>query len=481
MPYANEKLSDGAILMILIDNMDAVGEGYVVNFPEIGEQERHVEWYKGEFTSMFPEATVNNGLKLFDTTTDLIRLPVFSTTSNFYSAAALAESPSISTESLEAKAWIKDHKAMIEKSLERGARRWSVHGTAIITAEDGFIRALDYDDNAIYLRVGERDRPDTLVGHVLLYPFYMPQEEGEELVHNVNVPNRIRVEKFFGDNGTLQTFHFDGHTIGVPVEGDAGRLSASPITAFCVAGDGDTWYSRLDSIGSMLLIMISNIHGTIMRFENRPVYLPVRVYNMMREELERIQRMMQDAGNTDEEEPIITLQQVAQAFDKLVRPRMGIDNEEEPPMGSAETLELVTQFEALRSYQDYFYLGSGLPPASYGIGVGRGESGIARERAQDAAATRIRAFRRDLSECLPNLVAGAGMPAADISFNWITSPFEDRSKKQEEVIALKNAGIINERQAAEMMGIEFEGPLNPEPTTSESDNNDTPEGEEVEE
>ena len=107
---------------------------------------------------------------------------------------------------------------------------------------------------------------------------------------------------------------------------------------------------------------------------------------------------------------------------------------------------------------DLFFIASGLPPSSFGIGIGRGESGFARERAQDAASSRARAYRRDLAECLPILVRAAGIPGnGKVSFNWSAPPFQDRSKRQQELLALEAQGIITKEQVASALGWEFMG------------------------
>ena len=94
-----------------------------------------------------------------------------------------------------------------------------------------------------------------------------------------------------------------------------------------------------------------------------------------------------------------------------------------------------------------------MPVSSFGIGIGRGESGYAREKAQDASSSRIRAYRRDTADCFPGLCRAAGAPKAGmLSFNWATQPFVDKSVAQEWLLRLYQAGVITLDELREGLG-----------------------------
>ena len=52
-------------------------------------------------------------------------------------------------------------------------------------------------------------------------------------------------------------------------------------------------------------------------------------------------------------------------------------------MGTAERISDAMKHEQM--LLDNFYILAGIPPTSYGINIGRGESGVARERTTDRA------------------------------------------------------------------------------------------------
>lgn len=423
--------------MITIDDPNAFGTGYHYQFPELTAQEEYRAWYYGNFATLLPPSTIDNGFALFNES-DRIDVPVLKIASDFYAAAAMAETPASTSDQESVQQWIKENVAMLDRALRRGAFYWSIHGLGVWTAEEGYIRAVD---PLAYFRIGEEDQEDALVGHIIAYRYRETEDEGERLVHSQEEPNRVKVMKLIGETSTVQTFAYDGNIIQEALTG----IEQSPITAICVAGTGDSWYGSVRTLVSGIISSLTNIDVSINRFTNKPVYIPANVY-------ENIRLSLQDAVKVAP-----SLAQISAEFNKVVRPSISIDPESEPPMGSAEVLELTGHFESLRTKLDLFFLGSGLPPSSFGIGVGRGESGIAREKAQDAASSRVRAFRGDVSECLPRLAVAAGMPDSEVSFNWVTPPFEDRSKRQEELLNLLNAGVLNAEQVAIALGWEYIG------------------------
>ena len=181
--------------MIILNDIEAFGPGYHFNFPEVAQQESYRDWYNQQYGTLLPAPTIDNGLKLFDST-DIIRASIFKMTSDFYASAVLSEPPAHSSESEEAIAWLMQNSASLDRALRRGTFYWSIHDLGVWTAEPGFIRAID--PNA-YFRVGERDQPDALVGHIIAYRYREPESEDERLNAGIiNIPNRIKVIKVSG-------------------------------------------------------------------------------------------------------------------------------------------------------------------------------------------------------------------------------------------------------------------------------------------
>ena len=262
-----------------IEHMTDFGTGYRVDFPEVNEQAKWLQWYAGRYSTLLPEPTLNNGGKLYDAP-DQLNLPLFRIASDFYSDAILAETPAASADNAAALQWIAEHERIIERALLRGTRYWSVLGTAVWTAEPGFIRAVN---PLFYYRVGEPDQHDALVGHIIAYPYkeYEDSIRNNPQLYDSLPDNRIKVLKFYGARSTMQVFEFDSSlVIGSPLT----PLSASPITAICVAGTGDSWYPGLQTVASNIIRGYTLRMVDVNRYRNRIEYLPTGLVDSMAEQ-----------------------------------------------------------------------------------------------------------------------------------------------------------------------------------------------------
>lgn len=431
--------------MIILESMEEFGTGYHVNFPEPFERRKYNDWYDKRYNTLYRnEPSISNGRKLLDNQYDTIDLPVFKVASDFYNSAVLAEEPAMTSQTTSGTTWLEQNKGRILRALRRGTKHWSIQDYGVWTAEPNMIRAVE---PTFYFRVGEPDQPDALVGHIIAVPWrYRTLDELNVHVQG-NIPNRITVIKVgVNEQGerfsTQQVFEFDGNVIGSALTG----LTPSTIVSVCVAGTGDSWYGDVQDLAGRIITSITLIDDDINRMRNQPRFVP----GSLREKLNELLTINERTPSP---------QQLVKSINELIRPVVVIDGQEDDASAYStdKVIDLSGTFEALRTQLDLFFIGSGLPPSSFGIGVGRGESGYAREKAQDAASARARAYRSDLTECLPELVVGAGAPqGGTYTFNWSAPPFQDRTARQQEIISLKMAGIISARQAAEALGWTYE-------------------------
>ena len=315
--------------------------------------------------------------------------------------------------------WLEENAIAVFKALERATRYWSIHDLAVLTAEqdeqgNAIIRAVD---PAAYIRIGEREQRDALVGHAILYPYRQPDSQMEDKVHADLTPNRIQVNKWTPEYSVVEHYYFDGQYI----IGQLISRQESPIQAICVAGRGESWYHSAKDIAARMMVTHGLALRAIARYENRMRFLPSGVADAVRTTL---------AGTGQNAR--VSLQEMTKHIEGLVNPIISMRPDDAPPDFSAEVLDIAPHLEMFQYDLDQFYILAGLPPTSYGIGVGKGESGIAREKAQDAAASRARAYRRDLQGCLPELCAGAGMPAtrSSVSWSWVGVRLKTKARGQ---------------------------------------------------
>ena len=445
-------------MTVRLKSMDVVTTGFHYQIPEIMDEDNYVAWYNGNYDSLLPLPTLENGLRLvYDSTNqnyNRLNLPLFKLASDFIFNAVMNELPAYSAEPESAQNWLKENIPMIDRTLRDATRYWSILDRAVLAAEPGIIRQYNPRE---YFRVGEASNLDRLVGHIIALRFRDETIEDQKLATRTREPNAVQVIRFSEAEGIndTQIFHFDGGIIGNPIT----AREPSPLRAVCVVGMGDSWYGGIKDIVARILILESLILQETNRWFNRTEYQPI----------EYTTRVEQQYGS--EPGKSYTPQELSVMLRNIVYPAVSLDMSGEngtavPPSTWAEVLDLSDIKETLRGLKDMFFLSSGVTPSSFGIGVGRGESGIAREKAQDAAIARASAYRRDLQNCLPELCKAAGAPMrADINFNWVSPPFFDRSHRQQELLSLLGAGVIDAEEVRSALGWDKREETTVEPTS----------------
>ena len=454
--------------MIILPNIEAIGPGFNWNRELTYKQRRWWRWYEQiDYRDVFPaNPTTSNGLALLGPAPppnpkeleqnigrpgqrdypDLQIIPIHKLASDFIRHATISEAPIFSAQSETQSEWLADAMPSIFAAIRRATRYWSVHDLAVLTAEqdaDGnpVVRAVD---PISYVRIGQREQRDALVGHALIYPYRDPYGPEEDKVGVNETPNAVMVVKFMpGGENWVEHYEYSGTQIGRQKSRER-----SSIQAICVAGAGESWYDGSQDTAARIMIMLSLIHRAISRYENRTRYIPAEVASQIHDVIATAER---GAGR----EPPMDFRSITEMLEATANPVIAVGSGDVPPESPRDDLMLDYYFEAARTNLDLFWLLGGLTPSSFGIGVGRGESGVAREKAQDAAVSRARAYRRDLAECLPELCAGAGMPmveGSNVSFGWTSSPFENQQSRTENLVMLHREGIITREDARSWLG-----------------------------
>ena len=381
---------------------------------------------------IYPSPTLANGLLLLDEQ-DRLNISFFYLASNFMRDAVLGEMPSVTADTDTGMKWVEGNQGKIERALRIGAMHWSIYDIGVWAAEPGIINAVH---PANYWRVGEFSQQDAEVGHIIAYR-YRDKTLAEINVDSTDYYNMIKVTKLLNGKATEQLFELYGEqqigkAVGEPVE--------SPITQICVAGEGLGWYDIAKDLVARILIGLALKEQDINRFRNMITYLPAEVGTVIKDSI-----VTSEGTNP-------TLTDYKAEIDKLRFPYIPLMGNDVPPEPTVQ-LDLSAVTNHIDGLLDLLFMISGLPPSSFGIGVGRNESGIAREKAQDAASARARSFRSDLQECLPMLAKAMGFPVrGELSFTWATSPFQDRTAKHQEILQMKRDGVILVNEARTALG-----------------------------
>ena len=427
-----------------LENINAVGTGFYVNFPQVDEQAKWFDWYEGKFRSLLTDPTINNGGKLY-AEADFIDLPLFRMGSTFTKNATLAEAPAYTTQTDAGLDWIEENWSMLSWAMQRGTIDWSICRTAVfLGSADGLIREVN---PLYYYRVGPPEYDDLFTSHVIIEP-YRHFDLATQRIPPVyfSLPKfRVQVIKVTPEGSTVQHFEYSpSKFIGRAI----GSAKALPPTIVCTAGYGDSWYPAVKTLAGYLMREASLRQADVNRHRNRIRYVPPGVVTDMQLAVERLfkerQQPIPDKGFTAA---------VSRAeLEATVRPILPFGDPNLHLPEDQYLLDLSAVDNGFANNLNLFWMGAELPPSSYGIGVGKGESGYAREKAQDAASTSIREYRRELAICLGRLVVAAGCPDSKVTFNWVTPPFQDQAKTLEELVLMIDKGIIDPDEARTKLG-----------------------------
>lgn len=391
-----------------------------------------------------------NGLGQLQKLDSLVELPLFRMASDFIADATMADMPAPSgwpetaDGPSEPELWYMDFLPMITAAMQKVTNYWSIFDFGVFIVEPGLVRAAD---PKYYFRVGLPEQRDADVGHVLLFPWLDGTTQYLQSTDTDNAePNRITIIKVLANGGgaTIQTFMFNGGIVGNPLT----AAQASPITAILTCGEGDSWYGGAANTAAALMINVSMGLVELNHYANRAKLLPSS-------SVAAIATAAGVAPGTPGGQ-----QAIRRGLEETLRPILAADKDDVGP-GFGDMDEPI-QLEDRRAMNEYlgdlFFLESRLTPSSYGIGIGRGESGVAREKAQDAAGAKIRRYRRQLAGKLTEMVEAMGIPGGrgKLQFSWAVPPFQSKEAREEHIRQDFQAGLLTPNEARYELGL---GPL----------------------
>ena len=108
-------------------SIDQIGPGFLWNFPRLRDELNWERWYNGRFETMFPPATIDNGLPFWPgMTSSKSTCPGCSR--KFYEDAILAEPPVVTGS--EAGHWLGWQRTASRSGSAsgRGVQQWSIFG-----------------------------------------------------------------------------------------------------------------------------------------------------------------------------------------------------------------------------------------------------------------------------------------------------------------------------------------------------------------
>ena len=222
-------------------SIDQVGPGFLWNFPRLREELNWERWYRGQFDTLFPPASIDNGRSLL-AWDDIIKINMPRVFSQFYEDAIMSERPVVTgTEAVIA--WLAENGMQVWERIGRAVQQWSIFGNGILTSyQDNTLRHIGSPN---YFRVGDWADDDLQVGHCIGYPY--AELSGRDLLNpgQISPPNRLRWIRYMPSEGIndVTVYNFQGSApdgFGGVVQGIVEGTKPAGITHLATFGYNDS-------------------------------------------------------------------------------------------------------------------------------------------------------------------------------------------------------------------------------------------------
>ena len=408
-------------------SIDQIGPGFLWNFPRLRDELNWERWYNGQFDSLFPPATIDNGRSLL-AWDDIIKINMPRVFSKFYEDAILSERPVV-TGSEAVIAWLAENGMQVWERIGRAVQQWSIFGLGVLTSyADGTLRHIGSPN---YFRVGDFVDDDLQVGHVIAYPYAELSGTALNNPGAVNPPNRLRIIRYMPSENIndVTTYAFSGGApdgYGGVVQGVVTPVASAGVTHLSTFGYNDSWYADARDLMARLMLRLSLGESELNNFLNRIQVVPPGILADLRAR-----------GDTRSDSEIY------RAFTRLVKPVLSDDGESGTIGRVQEDLSTEESARQVELIGNLLMMTTGVPPSVQGTGIAPDASGTARDKAQDPAKARVSHLRRHLAVAIPLLIAGQGAPAGEITVGWPGVPFEDTKDKHAGLRADFASGIAS--------------------------------------
>lgn len=339
----------------------------------------------------------------------------FAVLSRFYSDAVLHEHPSLEPEPPD------EFLERLWATLSHAIIDWSFADRGVVyRMRDGAIASLPVE---YYIPIVDERNPDEIVAHVFFVPYQSePTTAGQA--------DRVRITRFDERRGIneVQSFEFHGvGQVGSPVD----AAVRSDVEAVWTFGDDQSFYPAISQSVREIHIREGMATKVLNNHTQPKLMAPPALANQI--QLPRgvyaNQAGLDDPATPDPFDP---------ATGGVIRGEEG---------GGWAFLTYDAQMTEnnlkLQRLVNFIHLASGVPPTSFGVDIGRGESGIARERAMTSAVVKIGRYRMAMKSILQDLL-GAG-----VEVEWARSPLQDQDEHDRLVLDLY-AGDILDRDEVRM-------------------------------
>lgn len=422
---------------VILQQPDAVGEGFIRNHPLTTAQRNWEQWYDDTYPPDFwPEPSMSNGLGQLTRGDTLRTYPIFRNASEFLADSIMSDLWELTGAEEEQEEWYEERDMMFEICGRRTAGFVSYLDFGVVAVEDDILYAVDPKD---YYRIGQRELRDKDAGHIMLFPWIDMSDAEAKQGADSKPYNRIDVVKVLpGKPPTIQTFAYSGNQIGTPVTG----VLPSKIKAVFTVGNGTSWYGGAQDAVAALMISYSMVAKILNDWANRPLYIP-----------ETVLRAMQATLRLPEGAPP-EMDSIRELILDYYRPLFFFDSANDMVPGDAAIEPALTAYFALiGELREQIDIMATIPVTAFGIDVGKGESGIAREKSMGAASAKVRRIRKQIARVFKYASEIMGAPGGAIPFEWEVPPYQSQEERDEQARAGYAANLRTQNEARSMMGL----------------------------
>ena len=400
-------------------SLDEFSSGETVDVARLNDIALWRRLYEGDLSSLYAvNESVYNGLNVVkrDAMQDM---SLYHVMSHFYFDAVLSDLPAVSSEDEARQAWLDRFMWDVWEAFDAAVEDWSISDVGVMyTAEGELVRAVPSHN---YFPVYAENDTDSVIGHCFFYPYASGDNKVED---------RVRIVKYDVPTGTSysQTFQYTaGGAIGPPVD-----TGASPrITGVFTFGAEKSFYPLVGDAVREINVREGAASLVLNKHTSPLLVAPAAAV----------------AGNSQLLNPqgkSYTDQSPFQRTSDSISEGGGLISGKEDTDWAYLTYEakLAENTAKIERLISYIHLVSGVPPQTFGVDIGKGESGVARERAMMSAVVKIGKLRASMSRMFPLMFDAMGAPEGDTSVIWTAGPLADKDAERSRAISEYAQGII---------------------------------------
>ena len=277
-----------------------------------------------------------------------------------------------------------------------------------------------------YIEVKNPEDVDEVNGHVLFFPWRERDEGDIQPDSVVQSMNRVTVVYVPADGeSTRAVFEYTG------TGGDSGligRRLEGPDPSDCTGvfrfGNKVGWYNDIEGSVRAMIVEYTLLQRRVNRFSDPHVLLPQQSLNAQVTTRDGKKAAVADSPNL--------LKEIMDGKGQVWL-LAGVQDGNNFGYLQGEAM-IESSIQLLEWLGNWIHISSGVAPTTFGVGIGKGESGEARKMAMQRSSQLCSEVRNGIERIMPYVLLGMGCPlnpdnpSEDVEVVWLDDPFADRGE-----------------------------------------------------